>query len=206
MNVGSTLTQAQMGLTPKTLLYLIFNNCRKLIYLLNYIKPTNTLAQVWSVHHSGHTYPTTLCVAHLQSKLNWVSCILLAALLRIKHAPGCAVGTAPPDLSIFQEPKFILALMTPTREGLGALIRPPTPKEQPPPWVLLVLCLSKALSGLSSLGLRAPALKGNVSSAQNSLTKQVQLFSHSVVVHSLQPHGLSPTRLLCPLDSQARIL
>ena len=46
LNVGGTLTQAQMGLTPKTLLYLIFNNLRKLIYLLNYIKPTNTLAQV----------------------------------------------------------------------------------------------------------------------------------------------------------------
>ena len=170
------------------------------------MKSTNTLAQVWSVHPSGHTYPTRLCVAHLQSKLNWVSCIFPAALLRWQHAPGCAVVTAPPDLSIFKEPKFILAVMMPTREGPSALIRPPTPEEQPPPWVLLVLCLSKALSGLSSLGLRAPALKGNVSSAQNSLTKQVQLFSYSVVVHSLRPHGLSPTRLLCPLDSQARIL
>ena len=158
------------------------------------------------MHPSGHTYPTMLCVAHLQSKLNWRSCIIPAALLRIQHAPGCAVVTAPPDLSIFKEPKFILAVMMPTREGPSALIRPPTPEEQPPPWVLLVLCLSKALSGLSSLGLRAPALKGNVSSAQNSLTKQVQLFSYSVVVHSLRPHGLSPTRLLCPLDSQARIL
>ena len=156
------------------------------------------------MHHSGHTHPTRLCVTHLQSKLNWVSCILLAALLRIKHAPGCAVGTAPPDLSIFQEPKFILALMTPTREGLGALIGPPTPTEQPPPWVLLVLCLSKALSGLSSLGLRAPALKGNGISAQSSLTKQLQLFRDSVVVHSLRPHGLSPTRLLCPWDSPGK--
>ena len=158
------------------------------------------------MHHSGHTYPTRLCVAHLQSKLNWGSCIIPAPLLRIQHAPGCAVLTASPDLSIFKEPKFILALMTPTREGLGALIRPPTAEEQPPPWVLLVLCLNNVLSGLSSLGLRAPALKGNVNSAQNSLTKQVQLFSHSVVVHSLRPHGLSPTRLLCPLDSQARTL
>ena len=148
LNVGSTLTQAQMGLTPKTLLYLIFNNLRKLIYLLNYIKPTNTLAQVWSVHPSGHTYPTMLCVAHLQSKLNWRSCIIPAALLRIQHAPGCAVVTAPPDLSIFKEPKLILAEMMPTWEGPGALIRHRTPVEQPPSWVLMVLGPSKALSGL----------------------------------------------------------
>ena len=137
------------------------------------------------MHHSGHTYPTRLCVAHLQSKLNWVSHIFPAALLRIQHAPGCAVVTAPPDLSIFKEPKFILAVMMPTREGPSALIRPPTPEEQPPPWVLLVLCLSKVLSGLSCWQLRAPTLKGYVSSSQNSLTKQVQLFSHWVVVDSL---------------------
>ena len=93
--------------------------------------------------------------------------------------------TAPPDLSIFQEPKVILAQMTPTREGPGALITTPTPEKQPPPWVWLVLCPSKVLSGLSCWRLRAPALKGNVSSAQNSLTKQVQLFSHWVVVGSL---------------------
>ena len=158
------------------------------------------------MHPSGHTYPTMLCVAHLQSKLNWRSCIIPAALLRIQHAPGCAVLTAPPDLSTFKEPKFILAVMMPTREGPSALIRPPTPEEQPPPWVLLVLCLSKALSGLWYWRLTAPTLKGNDSSTRNSLAKQVQLFSHSVVVHSLRPHGLTPTRLLCPLDSQARIL
>ena len=112
LNVGSTLTQAQIGLTPKTLFYLIFNNRRKLIYLLNYIKPTNTLAQVWSVHHSGHTYPTRLCVAHLQSKLNWGSCIIHAALLRIPHASGCAVLTAPPDLSIFAGSRWGIPLVT----------------------------------------------------------------------------------------------
>ena len=168
------------------------------MYLLNYMKSTNTLAQVWSVHHSGHTYPTRLCVAHLQSKLNWVSCVFPAARLRWQHAPGCAVVTGPPDLSIFQEPELILVQMTPTREGPGALIRPPTPEGQPPLRVLLVLCPSKALSGLSYWRLRAATLKGNVSSAQNSLAKQVQLFSHSVVVHSLRPHGLSPTRLLWP--------
>jgi len=67
--------------------------------------------------------------------------------------------------------------------------------------VLLVLGLSKALSGRSCWLLKAPALKGNVTSAQNSLTKQVQLFSHSLVVHSLRPHGLLSTRLLCPWDS-----
>ena len=109
--------------------------------------------------------------------------------------------TAPPDLSIFQEPKLILAQMMPALEKLGALIRPPTPEEQPAPWVLLVLCPSKALSGLWYWPLRVPTLKGNDSSTQNSLTKQVQLFSHSVVVHSLRPHGLLPTRLLCPWDS-----
>ena len=109
--------------------------------------------------------------------------------------------TAPPDLSIFQEPKVILAQMTPTREGPGALITTPTPEKQPPPWVWLVLCPSKALSGLWYWPLRVPTLKGNDSSTQNSLTKQVQLFSHSVVVHSLRPHGLLPTRLLCPWDS-----
>ena len=83
---------------------------------------------------------------------------------------------------------------------------PPTPEEQPAPWVLLVLCPSKALSGRSCWWSVAPALKGNVTSAQNSLTKQVQLFSHSLVVHSLRPHVLSPTRLLCPWDFLARIL
>ena len=97
------------------------------------------------MHHSGHTYPTRLCVAHLQSKLNWVFHIFPAALLRIQHAPGCAVVRAPPDLSILKDPKLILAQMTPTREGLGALIRPPTPEEQPPPWVLLALCPSGLL-------------------------------------------------------------
>ena len=106
--------------------------------------------------------------------------------------------TAPPDLSIFKEPKLILVQMMPTQEGPGALIRPATPENQPPPCVLLVLCPSKALSGLSCWQLMAPALKGNVTSAQNSLIKLVQLFSHSLVVHSLRPHGLSPTRLLCP--------
>ena len=128
LNVGSTLTQAQVVLTPKTLFYLIFNNPRKLMYLLNYINSTNTLAQVWLVHHLGHTYPTRLCVVHLQSKRNWVSCIFPAALLRWQHAPGCAVVTVPPDLGILQEPKLILAQMTPTREGLGGLIRPPPPR------------------------------------------------------------------------------
>ena len=136
------------------------------------MKSTNTLAQVWSVHHSGHTYLTRLCVAHLQSKLSWGSCIFPAALLRWQHAPGCAVVTAPPDLSIFQEPKWILVQMTPTQEGPGALIRPPTPEEQPPPWVLLVLCPSKELSGLSCWRFRAPNLKGNISSAHNSLTSR----------------------------------
>ena len=176
------------------------------MYLLNYMKSTNTLAQVWSVHHSAHTYPTRLCVAQLQPRLNSVSCIFPAVLLRSQHAPGCAVVRSPPVLSIFKEPKLILAQMMPNQEGLVALIRPSTCEEQPPPWVLLVLCPSRVLSGLLCWRLSPPALKGNVSSAQNSLTKQVQLFSHSVVVHSLQPHGLSPTRLLCPLDSQARIL
>ena len=98
------------------------------MYLLNYMRSTNTLAQVWSVHHSAHTYPARLCDAHQQSKLNWVSCIFPAALLRWQHAPGCAVVTAPPDLSIFKEPKLILVQMMPTREGPGALIRPPPPR------------------------------------------------------------------------------
>ena len=31
-------------------------------------------------------------------------------------------------------------------------------------------------------------------------------FSHSVVSDSLWPHGLQPTRLLCPWDTQVRIL
>ena len=147
LNVRSTLTQAQVGLTPKTLFYLIFNNPRKLMYLLNYINSTNTLAQVWLVHHLGHTYPTRLCIAHLQSKLNWVSCIFPAALLRWQHAPGCAVVTVPQDHSMFKEPKLILAQIRPTREGPCALIWSSTPKEQPPLWVLLSLCPSKALSG-----------------------------------------------------------
>ena len=98
------------------------------MYLLNYIKSTNPLAQVWSVHHSGHTYPTRLCVAHLQSKLNWVSCVFLAALLRWQHTPGCAVVTVPPNLSIFKEPKLILVQMTPTLEGPCAVIKPPHPR------------------------------------------------------------------------------
>ena len=110
------------------------------------------------------------------------------------------------QISIFQEPKWILVQMMPTWKGPGALIRPPTPEEQPAPWVLLVLCPSKALSGRSCWWSVAPALKGNVTSTQNSLTKQVQLFSHSLVVHSLRPHVLSPTRLLCPWDFLARIL
>jgi len=108
------------------------------------------------------------------------------------------------QISIFQEPKGILAQMTPTREGPGALIRPPTPEKQPPPWLRLVLCQSKVLSGLSCWRLRSPSLKGNVSSAQNSLTKQVQLCSHWVMVDSLWPHGLSPTRLLCPWDTPGK--
>ena len=97
------------------------------------------------MHHSGHTYPTRLCVAHLQSKLNWVSHIFPAALLRIQHAPGCAVVRAPPDLSILKNPNLILAQMTPTQEGLCALISPPIPEDQPPPWVMLVLCPSRLL-------------------------------------------------------------
>ena len=32
------------------------------------------------------------------------------------------------------------------------------------------------------------------------------VLSRSVVSNSLGPHGLSPARLLCPWDSQARIL
>ena len=112
--------------------------------------------------------------------------------------------TVPPNLSIFKEPKLILVQMTPTLEGPCAVIKPPTPDEQPPLWVLLVLCPSKAFSGLWYWRLTAPTLKGNDSSARNSLAKQVQLFSHSVVVHSLLPHGLSPTRLLCPWDSPSK--
>ena len=108
--------------------------------------------------------------------------------------------TVPPNLSIFKEPKLILVQMTPTLEGPCAVIKPPTPDEQPPLWVLLVLCPSKAFSGLWYWRLPAPTLKGNDSSTRNSLAKQVQLFSHSVVVHSLRPHGLLPTRLLCPWD------
>ena len=156
------------------------------------------------MHHSGHTYPTRLCVAQLQPRLNSVSCIFPAVLLRSQHAPGCVVVRSPPVLSIFKEPKLILAQMMPNQEGLVALIRPSTCEEQPPPWVLLVLCPSRVLSGLLCWRLRPPALKGNVSSAQNSLTKQVQLFSDSVVVHSLRPHGLSPTWLLCPWDSPGK--
>ena len=45
----------------------------------------------------------------------------------------------PTDLSILKDPKLILAQIMPIREGLGALIRPPTPKEQPPPWVVNTL-------------------------------------------------------------------
>ena len=30
------------------------------------------------------------------------------------------------------------------------------------------------------------------------------MFSHSVVIHSLRPHVLSPTRLLCPWDSPGK--
>jgi len=97
------------------------------------------------MHHSGHTYPTRLCVAHLQSKLNWVSHIFPAALLRIQHAPGCAVVRVPSDLSILKNPKLILAQMTPTQEGLCALISPPIPEDQPPPWVMLVLRPSRLL-------------------------------------------------------------
>ena len=67
--------------------------------------------------------------------------------------------TAPPDLSIFQEPNLILAQMTPTWEGPGALIRPSTPKKQPAPWGHLVLYPSKALSGLV-LEIKGPSPEG----------------------------------------------
>ena len=112
--------------------------------------------------------------------------------------------TVPPNLSIFKEPNLILVQMTPTLEGPGAVIKPRTPDEQPPLWVLLLLCPSKAFSGLWYWRLTAPTLKGNDSSTRNSLAKQVQLFSHSVVVHSLRPHGLLSTRLLCPWDSPGK--
>ena len=102
------------------------------------------------------------------------------------------MGTAPTNLSIFKELKVILAQMTPTREGPGAVIRTPTPEKQPPPWVRLVLCQSKVLSGLSCWRLRSPALKENVSSTQKSLTKQVQLFSHWVMVDSCDPVDCLP--------------
>ena len=49
--------------------------------------------------------------------------------------------------------------MTPTREGPGALIRPPTPEKQPAPWGHLVLYLSKALSGLV-LAIKGPSPEG----------------------------------------------
>ena len=39
------------------------------------------ISNKYSVHHLGHTYPTRLFVVHLQSKLNWVSCIFPATLL-----------------------------------------------------------------------------------------------------------------------------
>ena len=174
------------------------------MYLLNYIKSTNPIAQVWSVHHSGHTYPTRLHLVHLQSKLNWVSCIFHAAILRWQHAPGCTVVTAPLDLKHLTRAKVKSRSNDSNQGGPGWSDQTPTPKEQPPPWVLLVLCPIKALLGLSCWRLRAPALKGNVSSPQNSLIKKVQLFSHSVVVHSLGSHGLSPTRLLCPWDSPGK--
>ena len=57
--------------------------------------------------------------------------------------------------------------------GPGWSDQTPTPKEQPPMWVLLFLCPSKALSGPMCWRLRALTLKGNVSSAHNSLIKQI---------------------------------
>ena len=77
------------------------------------------------------------------------------------------------------------------------------PKQNGPEWTRLPgvyrsnegLCVARVDKTL------APTLKGNDSSTRNSLAKQVQLFSHSVVVHSLRPHGLLSTRLLCPWDS-----
>ena len=43
-----------------------------------------------------------------------------------------------------------------------------------------------------------------VSSLYHALKVKVQSVSHSVVSDSLPPHGLSPTRLLCPWDSPGK--
>ena len=73
------------------------------------------------------SYKVMCCSAATQAKLCFF-CIFPAVLLRWQHGPCCALLRSPPVPSIFKEPKLILVQMTPTREGPGALIRPPPPR------------------------------------------------------------------------------
>ena len=146
----------------------------KALVLLN-IQQSQTTNVLTELHEINKSFSSSVICASVGTYLSYkVMCCspAIQAKLGVLHfadsppqdtaCPGCAVVTAPPDLSIFKEPKLILVQMMPTREGPGALIKPPTPENQPPPWVLLVLCPSKVLSGRLCWRSMAPALKGNV--------------------------------------------
>ena len=75
----------------------------------------------------------------------------------------------------------------------------------------ILVCLTKPSSPALQGGFLTPGPQGSplISTSYKdtnqvrlvaTLTSQVTSVSHSVVPDSLQPHGLQPTRLLCPWD------
>ena len=54
------------------------------------------------------------------------------------------------------------------------------------------------------LSIKGPSPEGKRQFPSEFINQEGHLFSHSVVVHSLGPHGLWPTRLLCPWDSPGK--
>ena len=54
------------------------------------------------------------------------------------------------------------------------------------------------------LAIKGPSPEGKRQFPSGFINKEGHLFSYSVVVHSLGPHGLWPTRLLCPWNSPGK--
>ena len=139
------LNSSPSGFDPKDLLLLNIQQSQKTRVLteLHEINKSFSSSVICASVGTYLSYKVMCCSPAIQAKLGVLH--FADSPPQDTACPGCAVVTAPPDLSILKDPKLILAQMTPTREGLGALIRPPTPEEQPPPWVLLALCPSGLL-------------------------------------------------------------
>ena len=123
LNVGSTLTQAQVGLTPKTL---FLSNIQQ-------FQKTNLLTELYKINKYFSLSMIPTLGTYLSYKIVCWSPEIHAKLCVLHfpcsppHVTACSrrcYGDSASRSSILKEPKLILAQMTPAREGPGALSRP----------------------------------------------------------------------------------